>query len=473
MINSDNDLIDNEILEEDENLDIDLDYVDEIGLTGQSRSRPGLQRDKAYLIGLNLGRGAESVDMTERSLLELRELAETAGAEVLAADYQNAEKINASTYIGRGKLEEIAEDAKSLGCDTLIFDDELSGSQIRNCQEITKLRVITRTLVILDIFAKRANSHEGKLQVELAQSNYRLSRVSLINEELDRLGGSIGTRGPGETQLEIDRRHIRRRITQLKRELKEVSKRREKQRFKRDEQGQTIVGVVGYTNAGKSTLINKLADADLLAMDQVFATLDSAFRNLRLPDGSNVMLADTVGFIRKLPHELIEAFNSTLSEVSDADLILHVLDISDPEAETQLEVVNEQLRNLEAISKPRVLALNKIDQASPEQIEKFSHIKEDSESFRVIPISAFTGEGLEEMLDAIAEFLAYRQKNYKLNLPYDQSTLYAYIKDNGNLLYEEFAETINLEFTLDVRLSGPVERYLKETFPERYEEEEW
>ncbi len=311
------------------------------------------------------------------------------------------------------------------------------------------------------------------MQVELAQSNYRLSRVSLINEELDRLGGSIGTRGPGETQLEIDRRHIRRRITQLKRELKEVSKRREKQRFKRDEQGQTIVGVVGYTNAGKSTLINKLADADLLAMDQVFATLDSAFRNLRLPDGSNVMLADTVGFIRKLPHELIEAFNSTLSEVSDADLILHVLDISDPEAETQLEVVNEQLRNLEAISKPRVLALNKIDQASPEQIEKFSHIKEDSESFRVIPISAFTGEGLEEMLDAIAEFLAYRQKNYKLNLPYDQSTLYAYIKDNGNLLYEEFAETINLEFTLDVRLSGPVERYLKETFPERYEEEEW
>ena len=466
---------DEDIKYAEENLDLEYEadfYEEEMDYTGEERGiETGANRDIAYLVGLNLARGLEGTDQIERSLLELKELAETVGALVLGGDYQNADKINASTFIGKGKLEEISEEAKSLGCNTLIFDDELSGSQIRNIQEVAKMRVIDRTMVILDIFARRATSKEGKLQVELAQYNYRLSRVSMINEEFDRLGGSIGTRGPGETQLEKDRRHIRRRITLLQRELKDVSKRRVRERDKRDDKGQTIVAVVGYTNAGKSTLINKLTGSELFAMDQVFATLDSSFRTLRLPEGSNVMLADTVGFIRKLPHELIEAFNSTLSEVSDADLILQVLDVSDAEAEDQLEVVENQLIRLDAAEKPRVMALNKIDQATPEQIEKFMHYREDHENFRVMPISAVTGEGLDEMLDVIAEFLAYRQRNYRLSLPYSQSSLYAYIKDHGNLLAEEFAETMNLEFTLDVKLSGPVERYLQETYPERYAEE--
>ena len=449
------------------------DNYDSVGLTGQEsgRSQRG-EAEIAYLVGLNLGQGPESIDKTERSLLELKELAETCGAMVLGADYQNRNNVSASTYLGKGKIIEIAEYAKAMGCDTLIFDDPLSGSQIRNIQELSKMRVLDRTLVILDIFARRASTKEGKLQVELAQYSYRLGRVSLINEEMSRLGGGIGTRGPGETQLERDRRHIRNRINNLRRELKKVSTRREKEREKRDEQGQTIVAMVGYTNAGKSTLINKLTDSDLYAMDQVFATLDSAFRDLRLPDGSHVILADTVGFIRKLPHELVEAFKSTLTEVSNSDLILQVLDVSDPEAKEQLQIVEDELNRLEAADKPRILLLNKADIATPQNIEAFIHIKE-SDRFRVVPTSAVTGEGLDKVLQTVAEFLAYRQKSYRLELPYEESSLYAYIKDNGNLLSENFGEKMELEFTLDKRLSGPVENYLRKTYPERYVEEEF
>ena len=462
--------------------DIEIDYVlnnilkpqeDEllVGTGQQLTEEKRAKQEIAYLVALNLEKSKDAIDKTIRSLMELKELAETCGAIVLGADYQNLHAVNARTYIGSGKLKEIAEYAKSLGCDTLIFDDPISGSQIRNIQEETKMRVLDRTLIILDIFARRASTKEGKLQVELAQYSYRLSRVSLINEELSRLGGGIGTRGPGETQLEIDRRHIRNRINVLRKELQDVDSRRVKQREKRNEQGQTIVALVGYTNAGKSTVINKLTDSDLFAMDQVFATLDSAFRDLRLPDGSHVMLTDTVGFIRKLPHELVKAFNSTLNEVSNADLVLQVLDVSDPEAEYMLEVVDAELLRLKAADKPRILMLNKIDLASEEQLEAFSHMKE-TDKFRVMPVSALTGEGLEEVLDIVAEFLAYRQRNYYLDLDYSESSLYAYIKKHGNLLHEEFGDSINLEFTMDVRLSGPVERYLKEKFPERYVDEE-
>lgn len=433
-------------------------------LTGARPGREtGLVREKAYLIALNTESGTAGEEATKRSLDELRELAETCGAEVLGQDYQNRQSRDAATYIGSGKLMEIAEEAERLGCNTLIFDDELPGSQMRNIQERTKFKVLDRTLVILDIFARRATSREGKLQVELAQYEYRLGRVGLINESLDRLGGGIGTRGPGESQLETDRRHIRGRINRLKKDLRTVGERRRHQRRKRDDLGQTTVAVVGYTNAGKSSLINRLCASDLLAMDQVFATLDAAMRDLRLPDGSHVMLVDTVGFIRKLPHQLVEAFHSTLEEVSAADMIIHVLDASDPEAESQLQVVEEELMRLQAGSKPRILALNKMDLVDRAEDQRFRHSREIPSHFRVCPISALTGEGLDELLNNIAEMLVYRQKSYTLSLPYKASTLYAYIKDHGNLLQEDFGpETMELSFTLDRRLCGPVERYLRE-----------
>lgn len=433
-------------------------------LTGARPGRDtGLIQEKAFLVALNTEGTGLGEEQTERSLDELKELAEACGAEVLGQDYQNRAGRDAATYIGSGKLDEIAAEAERLGCNTLIFDDELPGSQMRNIQERTKFKVLDRTLVILDIFARRATSKEGKLQVELAQYEYRLGRVALINESMSRLGGGIGTRGPGETQLETDRRHIRGRINRLKKDLKAVGERRRHQRRKRSDLGQTTIAVVGYTNAGKSTLINRLCSSDLLAMDQVFATLDAAMRDLRLPDGSHVMLVDTVGFIRKLPHQLVEAFHSTLEEVSAADMILHVLDAADPEAESQLKVVEEELMRLEAGSKPRLLALNKMDLVNPEEAERFTHSRQIPSHFRVCPISAVTGEGLDNLLNNIAEMLVYRQKSYTLNLPYRESTLYAYIKDHGNLLEEHFGpETMDLKFTLDTRLCGPVERYLRE-----------
>ncbi len=437
---------------------------DGIQLTGSGNVQyTGIVQEKAYLIGLNLQSGTTGEEETERSLEELAELAEACGAQVLGASYQNRQSVDVATYIGKGKLEEIAEEAESLGCNTLIFDDELSGSQLRNIQELTKFKVLDRTLVILDIFARRATSKEGKLQVELAQYEYRLGRVRLINESMDRLGGGIGSRGPGESQLETDRRHVRERITKLRRTLKSVSKRREDRRNKRNDLGQTTVAVVGYTNAGKSTLINQLTEADLFTMDQVFATLDASLRDLRLPDGSHVMLVDTVGFIRKLPHQLVEAFHSTLEEVSDADMIMHVLDVSDPEREKQVEIVEAELVRLGAAEKPRVLVLNKVDLLEDPDDEKFLHERQVPSHFRVHRVSATEEIGFAELLNSIAEMLAYRQKSYTLDLPYKESTLYAYIKDHGNLLEEDFqGEGMHLKFNLDKRLSGPVERYLRD-----------
>lgn len=436
---------------------------DGIQLTGSTSQNTSHVSELAYLVGVNLASGTMGEEETERSLLELQELAEACGATVLGSSFQNRHAIDVSTYIGKGKLEEITAEAKALGCNTLIFDDELSGSQIRNIQEVSKCKVLDRTLVILDIFARRANSKEGKLQVELAQYEYRLGRVRMINEELDRLGGGIGSRGPGESQLETDRRHIRERITKLKRSLKEVSVRREEKRNKRDALGQTTVAVVGYTNAGKSTMINYLADAELFTMDQVFATLDASLRDLRLPDGSHVMLVDTVGFIRKLPHNLVQAFHSTLEEVSDADLILHVVDIADPERDKQIEIVEAELMRLKAAGKPRILVLNKIDLVDEMEQERFLHERIIPEYFRVHFVSSYSGEGVEGLLNSVAEMLSFRQKDYTIELPYEEANLYAYIKDHGNLLEERF-ETDNmfLKFSLDKRLSGPIERYMRE-----------
>lgn len=453
---------DDSIVDEDSELLGDV-RGDNIVLTGGRPTKStSYVQEKAYLVGLHISGMRNSEEQTERSLLELKELAEACGAEVFGMDYQNRASRDVSTYIGSGKLKEIADEAERLGCNTLIFDDELSGSQMRNIQELTKYKVLDRTLVILDIFARRASSKEGKLQVELAQYEYRLGRVRMINESMSRLGGGIGTRGPGESQLETDRRHVRERITRLRKELKEIAQRRLHQREKRKSLGQTRVAVVGYTNAGKSTLINKLCDTNLFAMDQVFATLEASVRDLRLQDGSHIMLVDTVGFIRKLPHQLVDAFHSTLEEVSDADMILHVLDVSDPEAEQQLELVELELQRLEAGGKPRILALNKVDLLENPESEAFTHMPQTPSHFRVHKISAVDGSGLLELQNSLAEMLVFRQRTYMLELPYSESTLYAYIKDHGNLLQEDFSdEGMKLNFTLDERLSGPVERYIK------------
>lgn len=417
----------------------------------------------ALVVGVNTESGALGEERTERSLDELTELAEACGAAVIGRAVQNRTSPDTATYIGSGKLAEIADEAKEMGANTLIFDDELSGSQMRNIQEQIKLRVLDRTLVILDIFARRASSKEGKLQVELAQYEYRLSRTSLINEELSRLAGGIGTRGPGESQLEIDRRHIRERITFLKRSLKEVGKRRRRVQEKREDNGEILVVAVGYTNAGKSSLINRLSESDLLVMDQVFATLDSAVRNMRLPGGNDIRLVDTVGFIRKLPHQLVESFQSTLEITRDADVILHVTDVSDPDYEQHIQVVDSELMRLGVSTKPQIHVLNKIDlldeQLSPELLNNSSH----NAMYRTVPVSVLNNIGIEELTENIEQLIMLQQKHYKLELPYTESRLHAYIKQRGTRLKEEFKDTfMALDFYMDERQIGPVERYIED-----------
>lgn len=413
------------------------------------------------MVGLNTESGALGEERLERSLDELTELTLACGAEVLGRAWQNRQSPDAATYIGSGKLNEIAEAAKEAGANTLIFDDELSGSQMRNIQEAVKLRVLDRTLVILDIFARRAISKEGKLQVELAQYEYRLSRTSLINEELSRLAGGIGTRGPGESQLEIDRRHIRERITFLKRSLKEVGQRRRRVQEQREDRGEILVVAVGYTNAGKSSLINRLAESELLVMDQVFATLDAAVRSMRLPGGNEIRLVDTVGFIRKLPHQLVESFQSTLEIARDADVILHVTDVSDPDYAQHMQVVESELLRLGVSTKPQIHVLNKIDlldaPLSPDLMNNHSH----NAMYRTVPVSVLQNTGIEELLENIEELIMLQQKHYEIELPYTESRLLAYIKERGTRLQEDYqASRIYLDFYMDERQIGPVERYL-------------
>ena len=318
-------------------------------------------QETAVLVGLALSNSPLALDEAERSLAELAELARTAGAKVAASALQRRQSPDPAYLIGRGKLEEIRETCRQLEASLIIFDDELSGSQIRNIEQLSGCKVIDRTMLILDIFAGRAQSREGKLQVELAQQKYRLSRLVGMGQALSRLGGGIGTRGPGESQLESDRRHINRRINYLKRALTEVSERRDRTRQQRQESDLLTIAVVGYTNAGKSTLINRLCSTELITADQVFATLDPAVRRLILPDHDEVLLIDTVGFIRKLPHELVEAFQSTLEEVTGADAILQVIDASDPDAASQIAIVEDLLVRLSAAGKPRFFVFNKTD----------------------------------------------------------------------------------------------------------------
>lgn len=403
---------------------------------------------KAILAALDAG----EYDV-EVSVAELEELAQTAGAEIVATVTQKRPAMEAATVLGEGKTEEIAELCKNLEAELVIFDCELSASQIRNIEKITGARVIDRTMLILDIFAGRAVSREGKLQVELAQLKYRLPRLSGMGTSMSRLGGGIGTRGPGETQLETDKRHIHRRIDKLSEELKELENRRAFSRSRRKKDNVLVGAIVGYTNVGKSTLLNKLTDAGVLAENKLFATLDLTSRSIELPDGRSLMLVDTVGLIRRLPHHLVEAFKSTLEEAASADIILHVCDISDEEAADKMKTTEEILNELGCGGIPVVNILNKCDKSEYNVPENENTVK----------ISAKNGFGIERMLEVIAANLPESAKRMNLLVPYDKAGLIAEIRSAGKVFSEEYRENgIEIDALVDIKLQKQSAAYIAE-----------
>lgn len=387
-------------------------------------------QERVVLVGVQLNDGED----TAESLEELRELAATAGAVTVGSVIQNREAVHPGTYIGKGKIEEVRSLVLAMDATGIICDDELSPAQLNNLERELECKVMDRTLLILDIFASRAVTSEGKIQVELAQLRYRAARLVGLRESLSRLGGGIGTRGPGEKKLETDRRLIRTRISALKQELSQVERHRRLLRSGRARGNLKTAAIVGYTNAGKSTLLNRLTGADVLSEDKLFATLDPTTRQLTLRDGQQILLTDTVGFIRKLPHHLVEAFKSTLEEAKYADYIIHVVDASNPQAEMQMHVVYETLRDLEALGKPTITLLNKQDLTeSREQIRDFR-------ADETIKISAKTGEGLEELDRVLSTFLAEGQVYIERLFPYREAGRMQLIREYGQLLEEEYTD---------------------------------
>ena len=378
----------------------------------------------------------------EASLDELFELVKSAGAEPVLAVTQKLQKPETATFVGSGKLEEIKQICAEREIDLIVVDSELSPTQIRNIENETDVRVVDRTTLILDIFALRAKSKEGKLQVELAQLKYTLPRLTGKGIEMSRLGGGIGTRGPGETKIETDRRHIRRRMETLKAELAEVEKHSDMLRRRREKDGVITCAIVGYTNAGKSTLMNTLTDAGVLAQDKLFATLDPTSRALKLPSGVSVMLIDTVGLVRRLPHHLVEAFRSTLEEAAQSDIIINLCDASSDEARVHLAVTNELLESLGCGDTPIITVLNKCD------LLDGSLMAQDFESY--IKISAKTGEGLDNLLQAVEDNLPVRMKRVTLLVPFSQGGLVSEIREKGTLISEEYlAEGTRVEAIID------------------------
>lgn len=373
-------------------------------------------------------------DDVEASLLELRELVKTAGAFTAGSVIQNREKIHPGTYIGKGKIEEVKELLDTTKATGVVCDDELSPAQLKNLEEALDTKVLDRTLVILDIFAKHASTSEGKIQVELAQLKYRMSRLAGIYSSLSRLGGGIGTRGPGEKKIETDRRLIRDRVGQLNRELAQVKAHRDVLRAQRSKNPSKVIAIVGYTNAGKSTLLNTLTGAGILAEDKLFATLDPTTRSMELDSGETVLLTDTVGFIRKLPHNLIDAFRSTLEEAKFADMIIHMVDASNPDMDTQMHVVYETLRELEVFDKPVITLFNKMD-----KVEGNTTLK-DLKADKTLQVCAKTGKGLERLKNVIEEIL--RQQKIYVDKVYDYSEAgkIQIIRKYGQLLGEEYTE---------------------------------
>lgn len=394
------------------------------------------QKEKAFLISLDTGEYDAEVSMAE-----LGELAKTSGAEVLGEVIQKRPHQEAGTYLGKGMLEDVADFCRNNEVDLIIADGELSPVQVRNIEDITGTRTIDRTTLILDIFAGRARSSEGKLQVELAQLKYSLPRLTGKGTSLSRLGGGIGTRGPGETKLETDKRHIRYRIQNLRSELDKVEKRRNAMHQRRKKNGAMCVAIVGYTNAGKSTLMNRLTNAGVLQEDKLFATLDPTARKLILPEGQQIMLIDTVGLVRRLPHQLVDAFKSTLEEAVWADVILNVCDASSDECAEHIDVTMSLLNELGCSGKPIINVLNKCDKAGELDFDFFK----DS-----VKISALTGEGIDELLDAIAKALPQNRKRIKVLLPFDKLSLAKVVRE-GIVHSEEYTENgLVLDATIDV-----------------------
>ncbi len=389
------------------------------------------KRERVLLVGVSLYDEEE----TRQSLAELAELAKTAGAEPVCAVIQNREQIHSGTYVGKGKLEEIKEIAEDKDIETIICDDELSPAQLRNLNDYFDIKVIDRTIMILDIFAMRAETSEGKIQVELAQLSYNLTRLVGLRDSLSRLGGGIGTRGPGEKKLEMDRRLVRNRISALKRELESVKKSREISRKKRSESRIPLAAIVGYTNAGKSTLLNRLTGADILAEDKLFATLDPATRLYQYENGQQILFTDTVGFINKLPHHLINAFRSTLEEAKYADIILHVVDISNPRAEQQMDVVYDTLKALGITDKKIITVYNKADAQSDDIMPG-----KDKRSDMTVRISAKTGAGVSHMLDCIIEALYDGMRYIEKEITYADAGKIQMIRTYGQLLSEKYTE---------------------------------
>lgn len=388
------------------------------------------ETERVILVGVSQQDG----DDAEDSVAELAELVETAGAVVVGTLIQKRANIHPGTYVGTGKVFELEELIEQTGATGIVCDDELSPAQLKNLEEALKTKVMDRTLIILDIFATRASTSEGKIQVELAQLKYRLSRLSGLGRSLSRLGGGIGTRGPGEKKLEMDRRLINSRVAQLNRELKEVQRHREVNRQQRKRSGIPVVAVVGYTNAGKSTLLNHLTNAEVLEEDKLFATLDPTTRILELTNHQKVLMTDTVGFIRKLPHHLIDAFRSTLEEAKYADIILHVVDASNPQMDKQMYIVYDTLRNLEVEGKKIITAFNKTDRiGQPEPLHDFR-------AERTVHISAKYGDGLEDLKNILEEILREEKDFLECTIPYRDAGVIQKIREKGELLSEEYRE---------------------------------
>lgn len=405
------------------------------------------EKEKVFLVCVDTG----EFD-AERSLCELEELADTAGAETIAKIIQKRPSREVATCVGPGRLEEIAQMCEEMKPKQIIFDHELTATQIRNIEDVTHVHTIDRTMLILDIFAQRATTREGRLQVELAQQKYRLPRLAGMGVQLSRLGGGIGTRGPGETKLETDKRHIRTRIENLRSELSDIEKRRENMRVRRRKDNVIIAAIVGYTNVGKSTLLNSLTDAGILAENKLFATLETTSRALELPDGRSILLVDTVGLIRRLPHNLVEAFKSTLEEASNADVILHICDASASDVEEQSKVTLELLRELGCENIPVVTVMNKCD--------KVDGLGIGNESKNVVKISAKEKLGFDALLQAIADALPQTSYRMKLLLPYDKANLTNLIRIDGKVFSEEYTENgIALDALVDIKIFPKVEQY--------------
>ena len=402
--------------------------------------------EKVILLGVDVG------DDTKESMKELAELVDTAGATVLESIIQSRERMHPGTYIGKGKIEEVKDRVIDLGATGVVCDDELTPAQLRNLEDLLDTKVMDRTMVILDIFAKRATTSEGKIQVELAQLKFSAARLVGLRSSLSRLGGGIGTRGPGEKKLEMDRRLIHERISQLKAELKKVENHRELIRKSRDENLAFNVAIVGYTNAGKSTLLNKLTDANILAEDKLFATLDPTTRKLKLGSGQEILVTDTVGFIRKLPHHLIEAFKSTLEEAKYANLLIHMVDASNEEASSQMLVVYDTLRSLDVVDKDIITVFNKTD-----LMEENMELPRDFHADKVLKMSAKTGVGIEDLKKTVEDILQKQRVYLEHVFPYKDAGKIAIVRKFGEILSEEYIdEGIRIKAYIPAEIFGKV-----------------